>query len=140
MTSQASHARPRLAILATLLATTLPLPALADFVGVSACATGGASSTPALHFVDGGNRFVVAVGSGGLTRNIVFNEAAAIEWARNSGLFPDGTVFGNYDDHVCGLLNEADDPAPEPDPAPAPPPEVPEEPHQGCQGGECEAQ
>lgn len=114
----------------------LTMPAAAGFVSVSQCNASGGSSEPVLHFVDGGRRFTVAVGQGGLTRDMIFNERAALAWAAASGLFPEGSVFGNYDDHICGIENERSDPEPE---QPSAPPELPEEPGgvQNCQEG-CE--
>lgn len=102
---------------AALATTALTAPALADFVGVSRCNAAGGTSEPVLHFVDGGRRFTVAIGQNGLTRNIIMNERRALAWAAASGLFPEGTTFGNYDDHVCGISAEdAPEPAPEPEP------------------------
>ncbi|WP_341861739.1 hypothetical protein [Gymnodinialimonas sp. 57CJ19] len=103
------------------------LPATAGFVGVSQCNAAGGSSEPVLHFVDGGRRLTVAVGQGGLTRDIIFNERAALAWAAASGLFPEDSVFGNYGGFVCGIRSEDSDPEPE---QPAPPQEPPEQPEQ----------
>ncbi|MEX3015535.1 hypothetical protein [Gymnodinialimonas hymeniacidonis] len=122
-----SNTKTRILALSAALASTLAFPAAADFVGVSRCAAADGTNTPALHFVSGGERFLVVVGSGGLTRSIAFNERRALEWARNSGLFPEGTVFGNYSDYVCGLLNEDEEVEEQPAPAPEEP-EQPEEP------------
>ncbi|UWQ94290.1 hypothetical protein K3728_11200 [Rhodobacteraceae bacterium M385] len=93
----------------------LAMPAAADFVGVSQCNASGGSSEPVLHFVDGGRRFTVAVGQGGLTRNIVMNRRAALAWAEASGLFPEDTLFGNYNGFICGISNEPSEPAREPE-------------------------
>ena len=129
-----SHTKTRILALSAALASTLAFPAFADFVGVSRCAATDGSNSPALHFVSGGDRFLVIVGTGGLTRSIAFNERRALEWARNSGLFPEGTTFGNYDDFVCGILNEDE----EAEEQPAPSPEEPEEPEQPEEPETCD--
>ncbi len=127
-----SNTKARTLALSAALTTALAFPAAADFVGVSRCAAADGNNTPALHFVSGGNRFLVVVGEGGLTRSIAFNQRRALEWARNSGLFPEGTVFGNYTDYVCGILNEDEEAEEQPASAPV----ESEEPEEECT--ECE--
>ncbi|MBL4628482.1 MAG: hypothetical protein JKY00_10685 [Roseicyclus sp.] len=113
------------------------LPAMADAVGISRCNASGGTSTPVLHFVNGGERFVIGIGERGLTRNVISSERRAIQWAAASGLFPEGTVFGNYAGYVCGLQNADPEPrAPAPAPAPAPS----EPPPFTCEGEGCDAQ
>ncbi|GAB5446389.1 hypothetical protein [Gymnodinialimonas sp.] len=92
---------------ATLIAASaLAAPAMADTVGVSRCNVSGGSSASALHFVNGGERFIVPVGTSGLTRNVVMNERRALAWAAASGLFPEGTSYGGYANVICGMAYE----------------------------------
>lgn len=132
-----SHAYSSISTLigASVLATALlSLPAAAGFVSVSRCNEAGGTSPPVLHFVNGGDRFIVRIGERGLTRNVIFNERAARAWAAASGLFPEGTVFGNYSGFICGLPSEDIEVTEEPlEPAE---PEEPEQPE--CEGDECE--
>ena len=118
MSFQRHPTRYRVLALSVISGLAMSLPAAADFVGVSRCAAADGSNTPALHFIDGGNRFLVVAGGSGLTRSAIFNESAALEWARASGLFPEGTEFGNYDNYICGIQHEEWEPDPEPAPAP----------------------
>ncbi|HID68378.1 MAG TPA: hypothetical protein EYP31_09030 [Roseibacterium sp.] len=91
------------------------LPAMADVVSISRCNAPGGTSPPVLHFVNGGERFIIGIGEHGLTRNVITSERRAIQWAAASGLFPEGTVFSSYAGYICGLQNA--DPEPR---APAP--------------------
>lgn len=124
---------PRILLASTLISAALTLPAAADFVGVSRCNAASQGYPPVLHFVNGGNRFTVGVDERGLTADIIYNEAAALAWARQSGLFPEGTVFGNYQNYICGLQYEETQTEPEPETAPPLPPPPPEE----CQDEGC---
>ncbi len=114
--------RTTLPILALSIAATaaLSVPVAAGFIGVSRCNQAGGSSAPVLHIVDGGDRFVVPVGENGLTRNTVLSERRAMAWAAASGLFPEGSVFGNYSGYICGLQVEDTEPEQEPEPTPEP--------------------
>jgi hypothetical protein len=87
----------------------LTAPAFANFVGVSLCNDANSPThSPVLHIVDGGSRYTIAPGQGGLNTNTIMNERRALQWASASGLFPQGTVFGNYDGYVCGMLRGED--------------------------------
>ncbi len=117
------------ATVSVLFATLLATPASAGFVTVSRCNAGGDNGAPVLHFVNDGDRFTVAIGENSLTRDIIFNERAALDWAAASGLFPDGTIFGDYANRICGLLREETVEQVEFEPEPEEP-ETPEEPDQ----------
>ncbi|MGP1356596.1 hypothetical protein [Roseicyclus sp.] len=80
-------------------------PALAQSVGVSRCdRQEGAVFQPGLMTVDAaGTRVFHPVGENGLTESIVFNRDEAFAWVAGQGLFPAGTVFGDYDGYICGL-------------------------------------
>jgi hypothetical protein len=105
---------------ALLMTTVFAAPVHAGFVGISRCNSAGDGSPPALHIVDGGQRYIIGVGESGLTRNAIFNEHDALAWAAASGLFPEGTTFGNYADFICGLQTEDVEVTPEPEPEPEP--------------------
>ncbi|MEJ6388858.1 hypothetical protein [Gymnodinialimonas ulvae] len=107
-----SSAKPTLSRAALCIATALfAAPASANFVGVSLCNDANSSTFgTVLHIVDGGARYTIAPGQAGLTPNIIMNERAAIQWVSASGLFPQGTVFGNYSGYVCGMQRGTDTP------------------------------
>lgn len=84
----------------------LASPAEANTIGVSTCSSAGSSGAPTLHIVDGASRYSIPVGQNGLTSTIIFNKARAFAWLVSSGLFPDGTNFGNYDNFTCGIQTE----------------------------------
>lgn len=82
--------------------SSLPIPALADFVGASRCSLPGAPSQPALHIISGADRYLIPIGENGLTATILSDDRETFSWLAASGLFPDDTVFGNYNDFICG--------------------------------------
>jgi hypothetical protein len=107
--SAISTAAVRLACLSLALTGSLAAPALAGFVGVSRCSLPGAPSQPALHIINGADRYLIPLGDNGLTTSILFDEHEAASWLAATGLFPTDTVFGNYHEFVCGLpVDEAD--------------------------------
>jgi hypothetical protein len=89
--------------------------AVADMIGVSRCDQEvNGTFQPGLLTVDpDGTRVFHPVGENGLTETITFNRQQAFDWVEAQGLFPDGTVYANYDGYICGLPCE-DCPADEP--------------------------
>lgn len=89
-------------------AAMLATPVYADFVGVSRCdELSDGVYRPGLMTVEAdGTRTFHPVGVNGLTETIVFNRRRAMEWVEGQGLFPEGTTFGNYQRHICGILCE----------------------------------
>ncbi|MBY4891554.1 hypothetical protein KUL25_02100 [Rhodobacteraceae bacterium N5(2021)] len=94
----------------------LAAPIMADTVGVSRCdQEADGVFRPGLLTVEAdGTRTFHSLGENGLTEDIVFNRAAAMEWIAAQGIYPDGTVFNNYSGYVCGLpCEECEEPAEE---------------------------
>ena len=90
---------------ALVLGLMLAAPAFADSVGVSRCdrEDGGVFRPGLLTVERDGTRTFYPVGENGLTETIIFNEGQAIDWIRAQGLFPEGTMFGDYANVICGL-------------------------------------
>ncbi|MDG4649225.1 hypothetical protein P6F26_12280 [Roseibacterium sp. SDUM158017] len=83
--------------------------ASAETVGVSRCDSqiDGGYFAPGLMTVDAsGNRQFFPVGENDLTEAIVFERALAFAWVEAQGLFPEGTVFTDYDGYICGVASE----------------------------------
>lgn len=98
--AKSTHLGAAIVVAAGLLAA----PASANFIGVSLCnESNTATHSPVLHIVDGGDRYIIAPGQGGLTTSTIMSERDALQWASASGLFPPGTVFGNYSGYICGM-------------------------------------
>jgi hypothetical protein len=56
-----------------------------------------------------GTRTFHPVGVNGLTESISFNRTRAFDWVAAQGLFPEGTIFNNYNRYICGMPSEPRD-------------------------------
>lgn len=96
----------------------IAVPVMADTVGVSVCSreVDGVFQPGLLTVEEDGTRTYHPLAENGLTESIIFDERAAFDWVAAQGLFPEGTVYNNYINYICGMLCEDCEEEPESEP------------------------